>query len=67
MPPAQLHWAVIDKTGLSGFYDMKITQLPAKGDADGTIKAVRESLGLNLELGSGTGQSLIIDQAKRPE
>jgi uncharacterized protein (TIGR03435 family) len=62
----QVRLPVIDKTGLTGFYDLEITGLPIRGGAEGTIRAVRNSLGLNLESHRGTAESLIIDHAERP-
>jgi uncharacterized protein (TIGR03435 family) len=62
----QVGLPVIDKTGLTGFYDLDISGLPLRGGAEGTIRAVRDALGLNLESHRGTAESLIIDHAERP-
>jgi len=62
----QMELPVLDKTGISGLFDIEITGLPARGGAEGTIKAVRNALGLNLELHVGTAESLIIDHAEKP-
>jgi uncharacterized protein (TIGR03435 family) len=57
---------VIDKTGLTGFYDIEIPGLPTRGGAEGITQAVRNALGLNLEPRRGMAESLIIDHAERP-
>ena len=63
---SQVRLPVIDKTGLMGFYDLDITGVTMRGGAEATIRAVRDSLGLNLEPHRGTAESLIIDHAERP-
>ena len=63
---SQVRLPVIDKTGLTGFYDLEITGLPMSGGAEGTIRAVRDSLGLAMETHRGMAESLIIDHAERP-
>jgi uncharacterized protein (TIGR03435 family) len=63
---SQVGLPVVDKTGLSGFYDLEISGLPMRGGAEGTIRAMRDALGLNLESHRGTAESLIIDHAERP-
>lgn len=62
--PLQL--PVLDKTGITGYFDIEITGLPVRGGAEATIEAVRKSLGLNLEVHLGTAESLIIDHAEKP-
>lgn len=62
----QLQLPVIDKTGLTGLYDVQVTGMPLRGGAEGTIRAVRESLGLDLQLQQGTAESLIIDRSAQP-
>ncbi len=62
---SQVRLPVIDKTGLTGYYDLEINGLPLRG-AEGTIRAVRNAVGLNLESHHGTAESLIIDHAERP-
>jgi uncharacterized protein (TIGR03435 family) len=57
---------VLDKTGITGLFDIEISGIPIRSGADGTIRAVRSSLGLDLELHPGTAESLIIDRAERP-
>ena len=63
----QLQLPVLDKTGITGLFDIEITGLPVNGNAAGTIQAVRNSLGLDLELHPGTAESLTIDHAEEPK
>ncbi len=62
----QVGLPVYDKTGIAGFFDIEIPGLPARGGADGTIRAVRSALGLDLESHRGTAESLIIDHIEKP-
>lgn len=62
----QVQLPVIDKTGITGFFDIEISGLPIRGGAEGTIQAVRNSLGLDLESGHGTAESLIIEHIEQP-
>lgn len=62
----RLELPVLDKTGITGLFDIEIPGLPIRGGAEGTIQAMRDALGLNLELHPGTAESLIIDRVKRP-
>lgn len=62
-----LQLPVLDKTGITGLFDIEITGLPVNGNAAGTIQAVRNSLGLDLELHRGTAESLIIDHVEEPK
>lgn len=61
-----LQLPVLDKTGITGLFDIEITGLPINGNGAGTIQAVRNSLGLDLELHRGTAESLIIDHVEKP-
>lgn len=63
----RLQLPVLDKTGIAGLFDIEIPGLPIKGGAEGTIRAVRDALGLDLELHRGTAESLIIDHAEEPK
>jgi uncharacterized protein (TIGR03435 family) len=63
----QLQLPVLDKTGITGLFDIEIPGLPIKGGADGTIRAVRNALGLDLELHRGTAETLIIDHVEKPK
>jgi uncharacterized protein (TIGR03435 family) len=62
----QVRLPVIDKTGLTGLYDIEIPGLPIRGGAEATIRAVRNALGRDLESHRGTAESLIIDHAEKP-
>ncbi|HEY4362090.1 MAG TPA: TIGR03435 family protein [Bryobacteraceae bacterium] len=71
---------VIDKTGLSGEYDMELTWTPVDpplgvGDADqapldpngpSIFTALQEQLGLRLEPSKGLVEILVIDSAEKP-
>jgi uncharacterized protein (TIGR03435 family) len=63
---SQVKLPVLDKTGLTGFFDIEVPGLPLRGGAEGTIRAVHNALGLNLEVHQGTAESLIIDRVERP-
>lgn len=63
---SQVGLPVLDKTGITGLFDIEIPGLPVRGGSDGTIQAVRNALGLNLELHRGTAESLIIDHVEKP-
>jgi bla regulator protein BlaR1 len=56
---------VIDNTGLTGRYDLAI-QLPAPDGGESIFTAVQEQLGLKLEPGKGTVETLLIDHVERP-
>jgi uncharacterized protein (TIGR03435 family) len=62
---SQLGLPVLDKTGITGLFDIEIG-IPIRGGAEGTIRAVRNALGLDLELHDGTAESLIIDHVEQP-
>jgi len=55
---------VLDKTGITGYFDLEISGLPLRGGADGTIPVVEKALGLKLEPHRGTVETLIIDRAE---
>ena len=62
-----LQLPVLDKTGITGLFDIEIPRLLSPlGGAERTIQAVRDTLGLDLELHTGTAESLIIDHAEKP-
>lgn len=63
----RLQLPVLDKTGITGLFDIEIPGLPVHGGADGTIRAVQNALGLNLVLHPGTAETLIIDHAEKPK
>lgn len=62
----QLGLPVLDKTGITGLFDIEIPGMPIRGGAEGIIPAVRNALGLDLELQHGTAESLIIDRVEKP-
>jgi uncharacterized protein (TIGR03435 family) len=66
---------VIDKTGLSGPYDLDLTFTPdqptagappAPGDGASLFAAIQEQLGLKLEAKRAPVEVLVIDSAERP-
>lgn len=62
---------IIDRTGLSGFYDIKIEWTPAQTPDAGTdyvplFIAIEEQLGLKLQRSKGPIDVLVIDSAQRP-
>jgi uncharacterized protein (TIGR03435 family) len=57
---------VLDKTGIMGLFDIEIPGMPPGGGAERAIAAVRNALGLDLELHDGTAESLIIDRVEKP-
>jgi uncharacterized protein (TIGR03435 family) len=61
-----LRLPVLDKTGIMGSFDVQIPGMPIGGGAERTISAVRNALGLDLELHSGTAESLIVDRVGKP-
>jgi uncharacterized protein (TIGR03435 family) len=62
----QVRLPVFDKTGIAGLFDIEIPGLPIRGGAEGTIRAVRNALGLDLESHRGTAESLIVDHVEKP-
>lgn len=63
----QLGLPVVDKTGITGLFDLEIRGMPLRGGAEGIIRAVQDSLGLILERHQGTAESLIIDRSEKPK
>jgi uncharacterized protein (TIGR03435 family) len=70
---------VVDKTGLTGFYDITIVWTPEAGErvfiptastpenaAPSIFTAMQEQLGLRLEATKGPGDVIIIDSAEKP-
>ena len=64
---------VLDKTGLTGGFDIDLkwtpalgTDAPAGADAVSIFTAVQEQLGLRLENGSAPLDVLVIDRIERP-
>jgi len=62
----QVGLPVLDKTGITGLFDIQMPMVP-RGGAEGTIRAVRDALGLDLESHRGTAESLIIDHVEKPD
>ncbi len=58
---------VVDKTGITGYFDVQIPRFPVRPSPEEVTLAVRNALGLNLELRHGTAESLIIDRAEPPK
>jgi len=59
---------VVDKTGLHGNYDFKMTFAPDLADSEGPsiFTAVDEQLGLKLEAQRGPVEVIVIDQVEHP-
>jgi uncharacterized protein (TIGR03435 family) len=59
---------VIDRTGLSGTFDLRLESAPGDTAEAGTsvFTALREQLGLKLESTKGLVEVLVIDHAERP-
>ena len=70
---------VMDKTGLDGFYDFKLSYLPDlpanfprdrlppdAADRPGVFQALREQLGLRLEAQRGPVSYFVIDSIEKP-
>jgi uncharacterized protein (TIGR03435 family) len=65
----RLHYPVVDKTGLDGYYDIQLSyadddNLPDLGAS--LFAAIEEQLGLKLEAHKGPVDVLVIDHVERP-
>jgi uncharacterized protein (TIGR03435 family) len=62
---------VVDKTGLTGFYDIALTWTPDSTVASDELSgpslftAIQEQLGLKLEAGKGPVQVIVVDSAEK--
>jgi uncharacterized protein (TIGR03435 family) len=70
-----LHRSVVDKTGLTGKYDIQLTWAPdrdtppdpsAADTAPSLFTAFEEQLGLKLQPGKGPVDTLVVDQIEQP-
>ncbi len=59
---------VIDKTGLKGLYDFKVTasEMSRNSSVPTVFAAVQEQLGLKLEPQTGPVETLVIDRVEKP-
>jgi uncharacterized protein (TIGR03435 family) len=69
---------VLDKTGITGFFDITLTWTPEAGErfftgaptsdnpAPSIFTAIQEQLGLRLEAQKGPGDVIVIDSAEKP-
>ncbi len=63
---------VLDKTGLTGFFDLTIPDLAVRstraesGDEQSIFSALPEALGLRLESAKGQVEMLVLDRVERP-
>jgi uncharacterized protein (TIGR03435 family) len=62
---------IVDETGLSGFFDVKLEWTPAETAPDqargpSLVTAVREQLGLRLDARKAPMQVLVIEKVERP-
>jgi len=61
---------VVDKTGLSGVFDLELKWAPVDqpdSPLPSIFTALQEQLGLKLESGNGPVEILVVDHAERPE
>jgi uncharacterized protein (TIGR03435 family) len=67
---ASLGRPVLDKTGLTGRYDFRLTWAPDENQTDSSapslFTAIQEQLGLKLESGRGPVPTIVIDHIERP-
>lgn len=63
---------VVDKTGLTGIYDIDLTWTPDSTEASTELSgpslftAIQEQLGLKLEAGKGPVEVIVVDSAEKP-
>ena len=64
---------VVDKTNLTGYYSYTLDWFPANlipspdSQVASMFKALQEQLGLKLQSGTGSTETLVIDEAQKPE
>jgi uncharacterized protein (TIGR03435 family) len=63
---AQLQLPVVDETGIAGRFDIDVSGWQVRVSAEIAIPAIRKSLGLDLQVHSGSAESLIIDSSHMP-
>ena len=69
-----LNLPIIDKTGISGIYDITLSYTPQRlldapnysGNGISVFTAVQQQLGLKLEAGKGPVEVLVVDHAEKP-
>jgi bla regulator protein blaR1 len=61
-----LHRKVVDKTGLTGFYDLTVHWPHGQTSAEEVSAAIEEQIGLKLESGQGPVKVLVINQVEKP-
>jgi uncharacterized protein (TIGR03435 family) len=62
---------VVNETGLTGFYDVKLQWTPDAEPAETAtgptlVTAIQEQLGLKLEAKKGPVEIVVVDRAERP-
>lgn len=62
----QLHRQTVDKTGLTGQYDIELRLPQGPGSADDFSAALEDQLGLRLEPAQGPVGVLVVQQAEKP-
>jgi uncharacterized protein (TIGR03435 family) len=63
----QVALPVLDKTGLTGLFDIAFKPSVGRRSAETIIRDLRSQFGLDLQLHPGTAESLIIDRAEKPQ
>jgi len=68
----QVERAVLDRTGLAGFYEFTLTWTPdeartADDAAPSLFTAIQEQLGLKLESTRGPVEVVVIDHVEKPD
>ncbi len=58
---------VVDKTGLTGFYDLTLEWEAGEDAAPSILAALRSQLGLKLTSTKSPVEVLVIDSAEKPE